>query len=188
MKILTTNFLTCAVKACKTSPAAFPLHFKDAELERQEVDFNPLFLKNVLPRLEWDALKIVAQELGFTSLPATKPFERPLSPPPTEFPVAGGDDTDKMDVSETEPPQPSPQPNTPEENDKILRDLHSLLIETEVMEGKLVCGNCGHEYAIKEGIANFLLPEHLVSGLMSLRRYFTCVEQLSSAFDQLYRW
>lgn len=29
------------------------------------------------------------------------------------------------------------------------------------MEGKLICGNCGHEYVIKEGIANFLLPSHL---------------------------
>lgn len=28
-------------------------------------------------------------------------------------------------------------------------------------EGKLVCGSCGHEYKIKEGIANFLLPNHL---------------------------
>lgn len=24
-----------------------------------------------------------------------------------------------------------------------------------------MCGNCGHEYKIKEGIANFLLPSHL---------------------------
>ena len=24
-----------------------------------------------------------------------------------------------------------------------------------------MCGNCGHEYRIKEGIANFLLPNHL---------------------------
>lgn len=29
------------------------------------------------------------------------------------------------------------------------------------MEGKLICGNCGHQYMIKEGIANFLLPSHL---------------------------
>jgi multifunctional methyltransferase subunit TRM112 len=29
-------------------------------------------------------------------------------------------------------------------------------------EGMLVCANCGHEYAVKEGIANFLLPSHLV--------------------------
>lgn len=49
-----------------------------------------------------------------------------------------------------------------------MRDLHTLLLETEVMEGKMVCGNCGHEYKIKEGIANFLLPNHL-GALYSLR-------------------
>ena len=42
-----------------------------------------------------------------------------------------------------------------------MRDLHTLLLETEVREGKMVCGNCRHEYKIKEGIANFLLPSHL---------------------------
>lgn len=42
-----------------------------------------------------------------------------------------------------------------------MRSVHTLLLETEVMEGKMVCGNCGHEYKIKEGIANFLLPNHL---------------------------
>ena len=44
----------------------------------------------------------------------------------------------------------------------IYQDLHKLLLETQVVEGKMVCGNCGHEYRIKEGIANFLLPNHLV--------------------------
>jgi multifunctional methyltransferase subunit TRM112 len=42
------------------------------------------------------------------------------------------------------------------------RDLHRILLETCVKEGKLVCGSCGHEYAVREGIANFLLPGHLV--------------------------
>ncbi len=42
-----------------------------------------------------------------------------------------------------------------------MRTVHTLLLETEVTEGKMVCGNCGHEYKIKEGIANFLLPNHL---------------------------
>lgn len=48
-----------------------------------------------------------------------------------------------------------------------MRDLHTLLLETEVREGKMVCGNCGHEYPIKEGIANFLLPNHLGEFLLS---------------------
>lgn len=42
------------------------------------------------------------------------------------------------------------------------KDLHRVLLETCIKEGKLVCGNCGHEYAVKEGVANFLLPGHLV--------------------------
>ena len=46
-------------------------------------------------------------------------------------------------------------------HETVMRDLHTLLLETEVREGKMVCGNCGHEYRIKEGIANFLLPSHL---------------------------
>ena len=46
-------------------------------------------------------------------------------------------------------------------DEQILRELHRLLLETQIIEGKLTCGNCGHEYLIKEGIANFLLPSHL---------------------------
>ncbi|KAI4087128.1 MAG: hypothetical protein LQ344_007023 [Seirophora lacunosa] len=127
MKLLTVNFLTCAVKVCKSSAASFPLHFQDAEVEQREMDYNPTFLSNILPRLEWDAIVTVAAELGFTNVPATKPDGNPET----------------------------------EEEQQVMRDLHTLLLETEVVEGKMVCGNCGHEYKIKEGIANFLLPNHL---------------------------
>ena len=49
-----------------------------------------------------------------------------------------------------------------EGEEETLKKLHALLIETSVQEGKLVCGNCGFEYPIKEGVGNFLLPGHLV--------------------------
>ena len=48
------------------------------------------------------------------------------------------------------------------EPSQTLKDLHELLMETSIASGKLACGNCGHEYAVKEGIANFLLPSHMV--------------------------
>ena len=63
MKVLTVNFLTCAVKACKASPLSFPLHFQDAELEQSEIEYNPSFLQNVLPRIDWEALKVTANEV-----------------------------------------------------------------------------------------------------------------------------
>lgn len=64
MKVLTVNFLTCAVKACKTAPTSFPLHFRDAVLEKIESDFNPKFLQNILTRVDWSALRATATEVS----------------------------------------------------------------------------------------------------------------------------
>ncbi|KAL2839211.1 hypothetical protein BJX68DRAFT_258922 [Aspergillus pseudodeflectus] len=125
MKLLTVNFLTCAVKACKGSPDAFPLHFREVELELQDVDFQPEFIRNIITRVDWEGLHKMANELNFPNIPEIKPEGEAL------------------------------------ENEQLLKDLHRLLLETQVAEGKLICGNCGHEYMIKEGIANFLLPSHL---------------------------
>ncbi|GAB7359303.1 hypothetical protein MBLNU230_g5955t1 [Neophaeotheca triangularis] len=131
MKLLTLNFLTCARKACKTNAAAFPLHPKEAELEQVEIELNTPFMTNILPRLDWEAMKGLASELGLPNLPAQVP------------------DPEALTTHDGQPSQTG-------------KDLHALLVETSIAAGKLVCGNCGHEYAVKEGIANFLLPSHLV--------------------------
>lgn len=65
MKVLSINFLSCAVKACKSSSASFPLHPKDAELAQDEIELNPQFIANVLPRLDWAALKTTSTEVRF---------------------------------------------------------------------------------------------------------------------------
>ncbi|GAW12646.1 hypothetical protein ANO14919_020160 [Xylariales sp. No.14919] len=127
MKVLSLNFLTCAVKTCKTQSTSYPLHPKDAELVQDDIELNQDFLINLLPRIDWTALSTTATELGFPALPSTPPTSEEL----------------RADA-------------------KTLRDLHSLLLETQMVEGKLVCASCGHEYAVREGIANFLLPSHLV--------------------------
>ena len=64
-----------------------------------------------------------------------------------------------------EGPEPSADAPTAVEElvpSQTAKDLHRVLLETCIQEGKLVCGCCGHEYAVKEGVANFLLPGHLV--------------------------
>jgi len=150
MKLLTTNFLTCAVKSCKSSPASFPLHFKDATLERTEIDYNPLFLRNILPRVNWDALTTTATELGLQALvPASNPVDTILTP--SGAPADNDHDQQKDEEEQNE-----------EQLEEVLKKLHNLLLETGVVEGKLVCANCGFEYPIKEGVGNFLLPAHLV--------------------------
>ncbi|KAK4122248.1 Trm112p-domain-containing protein [Parathielavia appendiculata] len=127
MKVLTLNFLSCAVKSCKSSSDSFPLHPKDAELVSDDVELNQQLLVNLLPRIDWNALRTTSTELGFPQLPEQPPTAEEL-----------------------------------QADAKMLKDLHTLLMETQINEGKLVCGHCGHEYAVREGIANFLLPSHLV--------------------------
>src|SRR5277367_6207947 len=63
MKILTLNFLTCAIKACKSSSQSFPLHPKDAELVQDTIELNPKLLINILPRIDWNALIITSSEV-----------------------------------------------------------------------------------------------------------------------------
>lgn len=165
MKILTTSFLTCAVKACKSSPLSFPLHYKDAELEQSDIAYNPQFLINILPRIDWDAVRVTAAEVSKTNFTFCYILPRQAR---EEFTL-----TSSKQLGFTVPDE-KPEPTLPPADasstttstsdvgdEKMLRELHTLLLETEVKEGKLVCGNCGHEYKIKEGIANFLLPSHL---------------------------
>lgn len=75
MKLLTLNFLCCARKTCKTNPAAFPLHPKDAELEQVEAEINPLLIQNMLPRINWEALKTISQEVR---IPPSNPPEEQI--------------------------------------------------------------------------------------------------------------
>ncbi|KAJ4309061.1 hypothetical protein N0V94_009099 [Neodidymelliopsis sp. IMI 364377] len=148
MKLLTLNFLTCAVKTCKTQASSFPLHPRDAELEIQEADVNLPFLKNILPRLMWEELRTICKELGLPDLPPT---------PPTPADLV---ESSSSALDATEPPTAGAQAD--EEPSQTAKDLHRVLLETCIQEGKLVCGCCGHEYSVKEGVANFLLPGHLV--------------------------
>lgn len=149
MKLLTLNFITCARKACKPHASSFPLHPKNAELEIIEADINTQLIVNILPRLDWPALVGLCTELGLTL--------RETVPEPTELIVKEGVD---MEVEGAEKKREEEEEEL--EPTQLARDLHRLLWETSILTGELVCANCGHEYAIKEGIANFLLPSHLV--------------------------
>ncbi|KAH7131942.1 hypothetical protein B0J11DRAFT_520398 [Dendryphion nanum] len=142
MKLLTLNFLTCALKSCKSSPASFPLHPRDAVLEITESEPNIAFLRNILPRLMWEELRGLASELGLPELPST---------PPSREDLVDGNAAEAEAASDSEV-----------SISQVGRDLHRLLLETGIAEGVLVCAVCGHEYQVKEGVANFLLPGHLV--------------------------
>ncbi|CAB4427555.1 unnamed protein product [Rhizophagus irregularis] len=71
MRLVTHNMLQCHVKGCNSNN--FPLQLSDVEIEIQETDFNPKFLRNMLSKLEWNALVKTALEINITTLPNVLP-------------------------------------------------------------------------------------------------------------------
>ncbi|KAI9228904.1 MAG: hypothetical protein DHS80DRAFT_30327 [Piptocephalis tieghemiana] len=57
---------------------------------------------------------------------------------------------------------PDTIPEEAETNEAFLEQLNSVLLETHIQEGRMVCNGCGHVYRIKDGIPNMLLSEHEV--------------------------
>jgi multifunctional methyltransferase subunit TRM112 len=130
------------------------------ELELQEAQVQ--FLQNIVPRLEFPALRGLCEELGlkFPWDGEFAPESELLWEPPANEPTGETHD-ESMDVDE-ENEKPQETENLPRKPSQLAKDFHRILLETVITEGKLVCGACEHEYAVKEGIANFLLPGHLV--------------------------
>ncbi|RKO97128.1 hypothetical protein CXG81DRAFT_12081 [Caulochytrium protostelioides] len=71
-RLLTHNMLQCHVKNCRPNES-FPLTIKDPELERTEAEFNPDFMRGLVPKLDWTALRKTAGALGLGDLPAEMP-------------------------------------------------------------------------------------------------------------------
>ncbi|CAG8546686.1 955_t:CDS:10 [Diversispora eburnea] len=94
---------------------------KEVEIEVQETEFNPQFLRNMIRKLEWNALLNSAKEINITTLPEVLP-----------------DDLDE----------------------DFLRNLHRVLLETHIQQGKMTCPNCNHVYMVRDGIPNMLLNEN----------------------------
>lgn len=67
MRLVTHNMLQCHVKGCNSNN--FPLQLSDVEIEIQETDFNPKFLRNMLSKLEWNALVKTALEVFYLLFP-----------------------------------------------------------------------------------------------------------------------
>jgi multifunctional methyltransferase subunit TRM112 len=65
MRLITHNMVQCHVKDCNTNN--FPLRFEDAEVELIEAEYNPTFLINMLPKLDWEALINTAVQVSSLS-------------------------------------------------------------------------------------------------------------------------
>lgn len=61
MKLITHNMLSCPIKGVKNG---FPFRIEVGEVATREADFDPDFLRHILPRIEYGALRAAAASLG----------------------------------------------------------------------------------------------------------------------------
>ncbi|KAL3694775.1 hypothetical protein R1sor_008426 [Riccia sorocarpa] len=66
MRLLTHNMLSCNIKGVTKG---FPLSIEVQKLDTKETDFNPDFLRNIIPKLEWKAFHDAAVSVGLNDIP-----------------------------------------------------------------------------------------------------------------------
>ena len=66
MKLLVHNMLTSNM--IKGVTKGFPLRIEVGKLEEKESEFSPAFISRMVPKLDWDALLLSANQIGKGSL------------------------------------------------------------------------------------------------------------------------
>ncbi|KAK9216031.1 hypothetical protein WN944_008038 [Citrus x changshan-huyou] len=70
MRLLTHNMLSSNIKGVANG---FPLLIEVEKVIEKQVDFNPDFLKNIFPKIEWKALVEASRSMGYAELPEESP-------------------------------------------------------------------------------------------------------------------
>ncbi|ETV72828.1 hypothetical protein H257_12185 [Aphanomyces astaci] len=136
MRLLTHNMLVCNIKACvataRQGENALPLNYP----LKIQVD-NESGIDITDTNYSKDFVLHILKSIDWTGLVQTvAQLNHPELPQlPQELPV---------DVAARE---------------DILRAVHHIIFDTTIIEGELVCNNCGRSYPIKNGIPNMLLEE-----------------------------
>lgn len=70
MRLLTHNMLSSNIKGVANG---FPLLIEVEKVIEKQVDFNPDFLKNIFPKIEWQAFVQASRSMGYAELPEESP-------------------------------------------------------------------------------------------------------------------
>ena len=134
MRLFTHNLLVCNVRACVATASraadAPPANFP----LRIEVAAGEGSLRQEATEFRPEAVARLLQKLDWPALRAA---------------------ASQLGIAEL-PPAPPPRP---EEDEGFLKSVHDLVLDVHVMEGRLVCPNCGRGFPISKGIPNMLLTD-----------------------------
>ncbi|KAF4314895.1 hypothetical protein BBO99_00009770 [Phytophthora kernoviae] len=135
MRLLTHNMLVCHVKAC-------------ADTAGREAGIRPLnFPLRIVP--EMDGVVVLETQysksfmlhiMNSIDYPALCQTTKELNHP--EVPIL-----------------PEQIPTNLSEQDELLKLVHRVIFDTNIVEGELLCNNCGRSYPVTNAVPNMLLEE-----------------------------
>ncbi|KAG3057809.1 hypothetical protein PI124_g23264 [Phytophthora idaei] len=135
MRLLTHNMLVCHVKAC-------------ADTAGREAGVRPLnFPLRIAPEMDGVVVLETQYSKSFM-LHIMKSIDYP----------ALCHTTKELNHPEV-PILPEQIPADLAEQDELLKLIHRVIFDTNIVEGELICSNCGRSYAITNAVPNMLLEE-----------------------------
>lgn len=140
MRLLTHNLLACHAKGCGSSSNNFPLQLRNVQLELIEAEYNDVFLRGFLPKLDWNALVTTAQQVRPTQRltdSSARPRFRSRSPT----------------LRKRSPATKCCRRCTTSSSRYVLLHTDTQL---HIAEGEMVCPKCAHVYPIRSGIPNMV--------------------------------
>ncbi|CAH0486687.1 unnamed protein product [Peronospora farinosa] len=131
MRLLTHNMLVCHVKAC-------------ADTAGRDVDARPLNFP-----LKMDGVVVLKTQFSKSfMLHIMRSIDYP----------ALCHTTKELNHPEV-PTLPEHLPADLSEQDDLLKLIHRVIFDTNIVEGELVCNNCGRSYQVSNAVPNMLLEE-----------------------------
>mmetsp|Transcript_19569 Transcript_19569/g.41903 ORF Transcript_19569/g.41903 Transcript_19569/m.41903 type:complete len:134 (-) Transcript_19569:368-769(-) len=130
MRLLTHNFLKSNVRGTEEG---YPLNIEVTTLRIEESPVDREFLLNLLPKVNYPALRSAVRQLA--------PH---CDPPLPEIP-------DELDASDAE--------GNENLDDAVVANLHRALFDVYLVEGWLVCPDTGRKFPVKDCIPNMILHE-----------------------------
>lgn len=111
----------------------YPLQIEVKSVRCENSPVNKEFLLNVLPKVNYPALRSAVQQMSHH-----------CEPPLPEIP-------ENLDVSDTE--------GNKNLDDETMTNLHRVLLDVYLVEGWLVCPDTGRKFPVKDSIPNMILHE-----------------------------
>ena len=137
------------ITTTKRTENGYPLTIEVTTIKiEQSSSVDKEFLLNLLPKINYNALKLAVQQISSShcnnNTPNDSSLQNDQTPLLPELP-------EELDVSS--------QSTLDNLDDTIIANLYKVLFDVYVIEGQLVCPDTGRKFPVKDGIPNMILHE-----------------------------